>query len=190
MPGRTPYEAVEQHLRILRQALRCVTQYRLALNERTRLQPDVEPFISLNDARPVSLRGQHDLSLRVGQRIRILDVGRNEPADQRYSVALVGYFYAFESPNGQEILAFHWTHDSRDVGAIRFPHAHIGPAITAGQTVLRPGDLHRAHIPTGIISLPAIIRLAISEFGVAPPREDWAAGLDAAETVLSAEPHA
>jgi hypothetical protein len=33
--------------------------------------------------------------------------------------------------------------------------------------------LHRAHIPTGIISLPAVIRLAISEFGVTPLRDDW-----------------
>ena len=67
---------------------------------------------------------------------------------------------------GQEMLTFNWTPESRDADAIRFPHAHTGPAITAGQTVLRPGDLHRAHILTGVISLPTVIRLAIAEFSV------------------------
>ena len=102
---------------------------------------------------------------------------------------MVEYLYGFVTPRGHEILSFHWTPDSSDPAAIRFPHAHIGPAITAGQTVLRPGDLHRVHIPTGQISLPAVIRLAISEFGVTPLHDDWAARLHTADAVLSAEPH-
>jgi hypothetical protein len=99
-------------------------------------------------------------------------------------VAIVEYLYSFVTPRGNEILSFHWTPDSSDPAAIRFPHAHIGPAITAGQTVLRPGDLHRAHIPTGHVSLPAVIRLAISEFGAVPLLDDWDARLSSCEAML------
>ena len=42
-----------------------------------------------------------------------------------------------------------------------------------GQRVVRPGDLHKAHIPTGVVPLGAVVRLATAELGVAPLRADW-----------------
>jgi hypothetical protein len=35
-------------------------------------------------------------------------------------------------------------------------------------------ELINAHFPTGRIALEDVLRLAITEFGVRPPRSDWA----------------
>ncbi len=190
MAGRTPFDAVENTLLPLRDALSCVTQYRLIRRQRQPLDTDTVHSLAVHNLRPVPLRGQHDLLLTVGVDLRITRRENQWAAGSRYIVTFVAYFYQFVLENGQEVLAFHWTPESLDPNAILFPHAHIGPAITSGQTVLRPGDLHRAHIPTGMISLSAVIRLAIAEFGVFPLHEDWAARLDAAEAVLSGGGHA
>jgi hypothetical protein len=64
---------------------------------------------------------------------------------------------------------------------IRFPHLHIGPALLGDQDVLRPKDLHHAHIPTERVSLEAIVRLAITEFGVTPIKAGWEALLEQSE---------
>ncbi|MBA2278253.1 MAG: hypothetical protein H0W06_10875 [Chloroflexia bacterium] len=118
-----------------------------------------------------------------------MNVEGSAAAAERYAIQLVAYFYEFATPNGREVMSFHWTPEAPDPTAIRFPHVHIGPALLGGQTVLRPGDLHRAHIPTGRISLPAVIRLAISEFRVFPLLDDWEFRLSATEALLSAEAH-
>lgn len=90
-----------------------------------------------------------------------------------YQIENLGYFYELLTPAHQEILSFHWTPEATDPNSVTFPHLHIGPAIVAGQTTLRPRDLHKAHVPTGIVSRAAVVRLAIAEFGVVPLRADW-----------------
>lgn len=189
MSGRTANEAFENYIHPLRDALTCVTQHRLTPQVHQRLRADKELAVALNSTRSVPLQGQYDLTIRVAQRVRIESVRNDLPARQRYSVAVGAYVYGFATSNGQEVLSFHWVSESPDPVAIRFPHAHIGAAITAGQTVLRPSDLHHAHIPTGHISLPAVIRLAISEFGVFPLRRDWDVRLSLSEAALSAAEH-
>ncbi|MEA2585574.1 MAG: hypothetical protein QOF33_3659 [Thermomicrobiales bacterium] len=86
---------------------------------------------------------------------------------------MIQYFYTFSTPEEREVLSFHWMPHARVNNAVTFPHLHIGPAITAGQTAIRPRDLHKAHIPTGYVSLPAVVRRAITELGVVPLRPDW-----------------
>jgi len=189
MTGRSPNEAFENDIQPLRDALGCITHFRLLRQERQPFRVNILSSLGLNSFRPVPLRGAFDLTLRVGLEFRIKRVEGEVSSGAGYAVAFVSYSYQYSTANGQDILSFHWAPESLGPTAIRFPHAHIGPAITAGQTVLRPGDLHRAHIPTGQISLPAVIRLAISEFGVTPLHDDWAARLEATETVHSAELH-
>lgn len=188
MAGRSPNEAFENDVRPLRDALGCITQFRLLRQERQPFRVNFLSALGLNSFRPVSLRGAFDLTLRVGLEFRIRREDIDVSSGAGYAVALVSYSYRFSTADGQDILSFHWAPESLNPIAIRFPHAHIGPAITSGQTVLRPGDLHRAHIPTGQISLPAVIRLAISEFGVTPLHDDWAARLEAADAALSTKP--
>jgi hypothetical protein len=40
-------------------------------------------------------------------------------------------------------------------------------------SVVRPGEAHKIHVPTGEVSLVDVVRLAITELGVEPRREDW-----------------
>ena len=63
--------------------------------------------------------------------------------------------------------------EATGINEVTFPHLHIGSALLAGQTAIRPGDLHHAHIPTGRVSLEAVVRLAITEFGVKPRMGNW-----------------
>ena len=121
---------------------------------------------------PVPLVRETPLLLTVGQTIQIVKTG---PADARepYKARTQEYFYAFSTSEGREILGFHWTPNAVGENAVTFPHLHIGSALLAGQMVIRPKDLHKAHIPTGRVSLEAVVRLAITEFRVTPLRADW-----------------
>lgn len=60
---------------------------------------------------------------------------------------------------------------------VRTPHLHIEEATT-------PIDLSKTHGPSGFVSLPAVLRMTISDFGIEPRRVDWAA-LDDAERALT-----
>jgi hypothetical protein len=75
--------------------------------------------------------------------------------------------YALEDAGGAEILSYHWHPEGRS--AVREPHLHLGPSAKVGLTILA-----NAHLPTGRLALVNILRLAISEFGVVPRRDDWA----------------
>jgi len=91
-----------------------------------------------------------------------------------FRVRTVSYTYEFQTNESapKEVLLFHWTpEDGR--AAVRFPHMHIGPALLEQQQAIRPGNLHRAHISTGRISLEKITWLAIKEFGATPTHSRW-----------------
>jgi hypothetical protein len=45
-------------------------------------------------------------------------------------------------------------------------------------------DVSRVHIPTGRITLEAVIRLAIEEFETPPLRADWSAILDESQAAF------
>lgn len=99
------------------------------------------------------------------------------------TVDLIRYVQRVSTADGEESLAFHWTPSSTGPNTVTVPHLRIGPAIVAGQTAPGPRDLHKAHVPTGRVSLAAVVRLAIAEFGVAPLRADWERVLSAVEDV-------
>ena len=75
----------------------------------------------------------------------------------------VGYTYEIAELSGREVLAFHFHPTS---GAVPFPHIH-------DRQHREPVDLSHVHIPSGRVSLEAVIRLAITELGVKPRRDDW-----------------
>ncbi len=56
---------------------------------------------------------------------------------------------------------------------VQFPHVRIGPAMSRHDSVVRTGEAHKIHLPTGEVSLADVLRLAITELGVEPRREDW-----------------
>jgi hypothetical protein len=56
-----------------------------------------------------------------------------------------------------------------------FPHLHVSASLDAqvnALTRLRI-DLDKVHLPTGLVSLQAFVRMLIAEFGVRPLRADW-----------------
>jgi hypothetical protein len=175
---------VRDYVETLHEALGCVTAERLLLDQRSGIRSEAPYSVSLRDLDPVPLRGTIRLSLSVGQVVRIVPRDRFE-ARGSFAIETIQYVYELvTTPDEQELLAFHWTpYATADL--VTFPHLHIGRAITTGQSAIRPRDIHKAHIPTGHVSLPAVVRLAITEFGVTPLRRNWEDVLLSAETVLA-----
>lgn len=107
------------------------------------------------------------MSLGIHFRILETDIGQ-----ERFAVDTTKYSYLLATSDGEEILAFHWNPTATGDAAIRFPHLHVGQAVSHSSQI-RPRTFHKAHIPTGYVSMPSVIRLAITEFGVTPLRPDW-----------------
>lgn len=172
MDGRTPQEALRSYLEPLRTAIHCISDHRLTLIEREELKLDKAYTIALNSMDPIALQGEVRLSLRLGQTVRIVRTDLGDPRGP-LRVSLIKYFYEVATPDRRAILSFHWTPEDIGEGIATFPHLHIGPALLTNQTVVRPKDLHKAHIPTGHISLEAVIHLLIADFHVTPRNPRW-----------------
>lgn len=98
-----------------------------------------------------------DVALRVV--VRQIEVGR-EP----YECRIVGYRYALMTPYDREIISFHWTPEM--AGNQRpYPHMHIGSLIS-GERQIVPDRSNKLHIPTGVISLGALVRFLVQELDV------------------------
>jgi hypothetical protein len=109
-----------------------------------------------NDA-AAALAGQHNRSLKVFHAFDIVE-GPNG-----WRVHSRAYAYYVLAGAGREIIAFHW-HPGR--GSVALPHAHF-------RTLNDPFPMGKAHMPTGRISLEALVRLLIDELAVEPLRRDW-----------------
>lgn len=122
-------------------------------------------FVSLGGGFPTPIH-RSDLLLRIRETI---DVHAVAPA----SITITGYLYALEQRTAGEVLAFHWHPETP--GSVHHPHLHIGPALLGTDGTVRRGDAHKLHVPTGIVTLEAVLRLAIEELGIEPRRADWQA---------------
>lgn len=113
---------------------------------------------------PVRLRGPSRLALSV-----LLDV-ETEQGDQGVA-GLAGYADEISHADGRMVLAYHW----HPVGLshVTMPHLHLGGRLDSL-------GLSKAHLPTGVVSLPDVLRFAVVELGVEPLREDWRAVLSVA----------
>jgi hypothetical protein len=67
---------------------------------------------------------------------------------------------------GELVWSYHWHPSS---GRILYPHTHLGHTQLAEDAVLQ----QKAHNPTGRVSLESVVRACITEYGVAPMRDDW-----------------
>ena len=75
-----------------------------------------------------------------------------------------GYRYEFRLADGPLLLAYHW--HPVGVSPVTTPHLHLGGA-------LQGINLAEAHLPTGPVVLPDVLRFAIVDLGVDPLRDDW-----------------
>lgn len=78
-----------------------------------------------------------------------------------------------QTASGELVWSYHW-HPSPHVP---IPHAPLGHTQLADHAVLS----QKAHHPTGRVSLESVIRACITEYRVAPLREDWDKTLDLRE---------
>lgn len=90
-------------------------------------------------------------------------------------MATTSYAYLVLDREQRIVAAYHW----HPVGLSPevTPHIHVGcrtPVV----------DFARAHLPTGHLLLPTVLRAAIAELGVDPLRADWSAILERAERDL------
>jgi len=107
----------------------------------------------------------------------VIEEWRADAGPHHWSVRITTYVYTLYLPGDAMLLAYHWHPEGRS--PITTPHLHVGSA-----TARAP--LAGAHLPTGTVTLPQVLRLAIREFGVQSLRNDWPAVLDRAEAALTA----
>ena len=176
MPGRTPTEAIVDFIEPIQQQLNYIAVGRLTFGRSTNGQRAAAvQGIAFNDGNTVPLLtpGISAISLSTSLWIRTIEhPGERNP----FSCEVVTYWHAFESNPGKEIIAFHWAPEAGGLSRT-YPHLHIGHMV-AGDGAFMPERFHKMHIPTGFISVAAVVRFAIEELGASVrPEFDRAAVL-------------
>lgn len=165
MAGDSPYRAFDGFRAPLQRAVSCVDReaHVWALIGSNGYSPGQEHTLVPNAGDPVRLRGRVELDLvsRISYRVSATE-GERGP----WKVETLAYAHGLETPDAQEIIAYHW-HPERG-SRITYPHLHLGAGIAADL-----GILEKAHIPTGRVALEDLLRFAILELGVEPQRDDW-----------------
>lgn len=166
MSRRFRRDALEAHRASVQVAVSCVTVGVVSF-----AQPEQSRFaewrsLALNSGRAVPLSGS-PLMIRVGQEFLVRREAAPDP------IEVVGYNYTIEHPNEGELMSFQWHPGGH--AKIEFPHVHIGPAMSRRDSVVRAGEAHKIHVPTGQVSLAEVLWLAITDLEVAPRRDDWQA---------------
>jgi hypothetical protein len=92
------------------------------------------------------------------------------------------YEYRLLAYDQAELLVHHWQ-PGPDFAGPDHPHVHVSAALRLRWDHRREDavDLDANHLATGRLSLEAVVRLLITEFGVAPQRSDWRDTLDRTE---------
>jgi hypothetical protein len=137
----------------------------------------INPDRSSPDAYVVTVNGGRPLQISVGT----LAVTQSISASTENRLGTFhprSYSHTLHDRHGMEIVAYHWHEATPNTPA--FQHVHIGPALIGTDGMVRRGDAHKVHFPTGHVSLAEFVYLAISEFGIEPRRQDW-------ETILGAD---
>ena len=166
MPGRTPAEAVNEYLQSAQLAISCVTDA-VATVDGGYYVSHTSHTLSLNQGRPVRIGGTSGVWLVFRQYYRIV---RSEVPPALWTVAEEGYRYRILDADHREILAYHW--HPTGLSSYAAQHLHIGHG-----AMIRREELHRAHLPTGHVSVTDILRLLIRDFSASPRRRDWRAVL-------------
>lgn len=159
--GRTPPEAVNNFLNLLQRSLSCLTRTVIHVKDGDDPSSDLYP-LSLQE-NPCLLGRDRRFTIKVIQHYRVIAC---EGIRGRWKVTEDAYYYTLGQANGPELIGFHLHPHERT--AVTYPHLHVYPA-----TRLDQHHLIKTPIPTGRVSLEAVLRYAITELGVEPLRPDW-----------------
>ena len=107
------------------------------------------------------------------------------PLPRRWRTTTLMYEYRLLDHHHRELLVYHWQPGSSYLGPDH-PHLHVSASLRAQVNACdtREIDLDRLHLPTDRVTFEAVIRMLISEFGIAPRRKDWQVTLDRTEAVF------
>jgi hypothetical protein len=161
----TPQAAFHAFLAARRQLLSCVTYAPLvagtSASGRTR-------FVTLGSA-PARLRGAHGFGLLISEWCEAVSV---QAEDDRWEMRLRGYVYELVQRDGPLAFSYHW-HPLVPAEYCAH-HLHIsGAERTLPDPNAAPLDYQHMHLPTGRISLQAVLHGLILGFGVEPLLSNW-----------------
>lgn len=165
MPVFSAREVVDSRRRAVQLAVSCVSN--AVVEDGGQFYPTDSPRTIFLAEDPVPLRGTLRLALSVRQQY----VPLQQPGSGEWKFRLTGYLYALDLEGRGELLAFHW--HERGASPFQEPHLHLRQAGRMGIDALAA-----AHVPTGVVLLEDVLRLAIEELGVQPIRRDWSRVLD------------
>jgi len=160
--GRSPAEAVNYYRHNIQRMVSCVTTS--VVDVAGGYYPSPVPHrLTMNNGFPVALDGMSRFRLELHQYYRIVETGRPVAS---WMVDVVGYYYAIHDSEEREVLLYHW--HPRGNSPVATPHLHLEQGAQVGRAEIRD-----AHLPTGDVSMEAILRVLIEEMGVQPLRSDW-----------------
>jgi hypothetical protein len=175
VPGRTPYAAVQAFIDPLQLGLWCIT--RAVLDARGGYYPaSTSHPLTFRDDAYARLDGAVRLSLAVEIYYRVVETPA-DGVDGPWRVVIVSYIYTLYDADDALLLSYHWHPEG--CSPITTPHLHLGSAAVT-QALLAD-----AHLPTGIVSLPDMVRLAIRDLRVRPLRRNWSQVLDRVLALLA-----
>lgn len=122
-------------------------------------QADIPHRLSLAGSDPVRLAAEHPLTLDTGEHYRVRE------GNDGWEVEVVAYFYAL-ARDDEDVIVYHWHPYGRS--SIRHPHLHVRADLQIGERWLS-----KVHLPTGLVTLEDIIRLAIEDLEAHALRDDW-----------------
>jgi hypothetical protein len=170
-------------------AASCVVDRRLA-SLTSHFEPNESYTLRFSNP-PASLRaatgGPSGLLFDVQHRFAIVE-GSAGRAGQQWQATTRMYEYRLLDHDGRELLVYHWQPGDEFMGP-DLPHLHVSAALNAQTSAVekRSIDLDKLHLATGRVSLASVVRMLITEFGIAPRHHDWAEALDRTEQVFQAE---
>ena len=173
MIGQSPAQAIANLLQTLQRCLSCVTDAVLHPAPVQGRGSDNYLRIGLGAAGG-RLRGDGPAVLIFSEYVATEQL---EGERRRWRAHAVGYACSLAQDDGHEYLSYHW-HD-QGPSHVRTPHLHLGAGAGLGWPLLV-----KAHLPTGVVLLPAIIELAI-DLGARPLRADWRETLAVARAALA-----
>lgn len=173
MRGNRAGEALRRFVDSQNEALNCLTAERLIAFPVQPADRDPEYAVqsrsgkNLGGSGLVALRGDRPVFLESKQ---VLAISTSVDSDTLAAVVVSYAYTMLVSGDGvpREIVAFHWT-PTGSPPQRRYPHLHVGSLVAAGSR-FRPRDFNKLHIPTGPLSLEAVLLLAVEELGVEPAR--------------------
>jgi hypothetical protein len=163
LSGRTPQAAVRNFLAPLKAVVSCITSEgfvirgsRAAGERQTAHFQDGFAILTRRQGQTLSLELYHRYIIREAE-------GERGP----WTASTVEYVYELGDQSGDLIAAWHWhPTTTRPDDKSQWPHLH---AHGARETLA----LHKLHLPTGRVSIEAVVRFLIEDLDVTPQRSDW-----------------